>query len=224
MFFFPDFPTLLRNPFLREHIWFTNPHRHILPCNAGVTSLCLDTKYIICGLETGLILVFCRKTFSRVKRLDSHRKTVSAVASNREIIISGSQDTTIAVWSKENFERLQVLYHHRNTVIGIEIIGASAYSACLDGTHKAFSIDYKKLYARRNGMGQRRYSFQVHPSRPFYYYLQKCLFLDQFQEHSNEAFKEELEYKDERSGKTYPAHWRDHDHMHTVAGIIAILV
>ena len=52
--------------------------------------------------------------------------------------------------------RLQLLYHHRNTVIGIEIIGSSAYSACLDGTHKAFSIDYRKLYARRNGFGGRR--------------------------------------------------------------------
>jgi hypothetical protein len=40
--------------------------------------------------------------------LDFHRKTVSALAANKEIVISGSQDTTIAVWSKENFERMQV--------------------------------------------------------------------------------------------------------------------
>ncbi len=66
------------------------------------------------------------------------------------------QDTTIAVWSRERFERLQVLYHHKNTVIGIEIIGTNAYSACLDGTHKTFSIDFKKLYARKDGFGQRR--------------------------------------------------------------------
>ncbi len=24
--------------------------------------------------------------------------------------------------------------------------------------------------------------------------------------------------------QVYPAHWRDHDHMHTVAGVIVILV
>ena len=50
---------------------------------------------------------------------------------------------------------------------GIEIIGSSAYSACLDGTHKAFSIDFKKLYARKNGYTQRRYSIQEHPTEEF---------------------------------------------------------
>ena len=44
------------------------------------------------------------------------------------------------------------------------------------------------------------------------------------QEHSNEEFKEEMEFREAKTGKTYPAHWRDHDHMHTVAGIIVILV
>ena len=46
---------------------------------------------IVCGLESGLIIVFDRKAFSLVKRLDFHRKTVSALAVNSEIIISGSQ-------------------------------------------------------------------------------------------------------------------------------------
>ncbi len=114
------------------------------------------------------------------------------------------QDTTIAVWSRERFERLQILYHHRNTVIGIEIVGRFAYSACLDGTHKAFSIDFKKLCARKNGFQQRRYSFR--------------------QQHSNEEFREDVDFSDDRTGKVYPAHWRDHDHMHTVAGVIVILV
>ncbi len=92
----------------------------------------------------------------RFERLHFHRKTVTALAVNKEIFISGSQDTTIAVWHRQRLERLQILYHHRNTVIGIEIVGRSAYSACLDGTHKAFSIDFKKLYARKNGFQQRR--------------------------------------------------------------------
>ena len=43
------------------------------------------------------------------------------------------------------------------------------------------------------------------------------------QETSNEAFREELEFTDDRSGKTYAAKWREHDHMHTVAGIIVAL-
>lgn len=199
----PDFDAFSRSPFLKNAIWFAEPYRHMLPCNEAITSLCCDETDIVCGLESGLILVFDRKAFSLSKRLDFHRKTVSALAVNSEIIISGSQDTTIAVISRESYERLQLLYHHRNTVIGIEIIGSSAYSACLDGTHKAFSIDYKKLYARRNGFGGRRYSIQ---------------------ETSNEAFQEELEFTDGRSGKTYPAKWREHDHMHTVAGIIVALV
>ena len=159
---------------------------------------------MFCGLENGLIEIFSiRGGFERVKRLDSHRKTVSALAVNKEIVISGSQDTTIAVWSRENYERLQLLYHHRNTVIGIEIIGKSAYSACLDGTHKAFSIDYKKLYARKNGFGNRRISIQ---------------------EPSNEEFREELDFADPKTGKSYKAYWRDHDHMHSTAGIIVALV
>ncbi len=72
------------------------------------------------------------------------------------------------------------MYHHRNTVIGIEIVGGSAYSACLDGTHKAFSIDFKKLYARKNGLQQRRYSIK---------------------EASNEEFREDMDFVDERTGK-----------------------
>ena len=70
--------------------------------------------------------------------------------------------------SRESYERLQLLYHHRNTVIGIEIIGSSAYSACLDGTHKAFSIDYRKLYARRNGFGGRRWARNQNFSQRYY--------------------------------------------------------
>ena len=44
------------------------------------------------------------------------------------------------------------------------------------------------------------------------------------QETSNEEFQEELDFTDDRTGKTYPAKWREHDHMHTVAGIIVALV
>ena len=200
-----DFEALIKHPFLKPLIWFARPHVHKIPCSSLVTSLACDETHVFCGLESGLIEVFERfNAFDRVKRLDSHRKTVSALAVNKEIIISGSQDTTIAVWSRGGeYERLQLLYHHRNTVIGIEIIDKSAYSACLDGTHKAFSIDYKKLYARKNGFGGRRLSIQ---------------------EHSNAEFREEIEFADSKTGKSYPAHWRDHDHMHTVAGIIVMLI
>ena len=52
-------------------------------------------------------------------------------------------------------------------------------------------------------------------------YLKLCRY--SIQETSNEAFQEELEFTDGRSGKTYPAKWREHDHMHTVAGIIVVL-
>ena len=97
----------------------------------------------------------------------------------------------------------QVLYHHRNTVIGLEIIGTNCYSACLDRTHKAFSIDTKKLVTKKSGYGGRRMSIS---------------------EHSDKEFAEELEFRDEKAGRSYPAHWRDHDHMHTVAGIIVVLV
>ena len=156
-----DFHSFLRHPYLKSVIWFVRPFLHLLPCSDVISSLCFDHEYVVAGLESGLIEIFSRKTFKLKMALDFHRKTVSALAVNHEILISGSQDTTIAVWSREKFEKLQVLYHHRNTIIGIEIIGSSAYSACLDGTHKAFSIDFKKLYARRNGFNQRRYSIQV---------------------------------------------------------------
>jgi len=97
-----------------------------------------------------------------------------------------SQDTTIVVWGRERYERLQTLYHHRNTIIGIEIIGRAAYSACLDGTHKAFSIDFRKLCAKKDGFQQRRFSIS---------------------DHSNEEFLEEMDFRDDRSGKIYPAYW-----------------
>ena len=101
-----------------SHVRFAEPYRHTLPCNETVTSLCCDEvgicnqsllyklllslssvsiwlnvlqTDIVCGLESGLIIVFDRKAFSLVKRLDFHRKTVSALAVNSEIIISGSQ-------------------------------------------------------------------------------------------------------------------------------------
>ncbi|TRY67492.1 hypothetical protein TCAL_03751 [Tigriopus californicus] len=198
-----DFPTLSRHPYLKKFIWYSQPFTHVLPCRSPVTALCCDSVLIICGLESGLVEVFDKERFNRAHLLDFHRKTVTALATTKEIIISGSQDTTIVVWSRQSFDRIQVLYHHKNTVIGIEIIGSTAYSACLDGTHKAFSIDFKKLYAKKNGFGQRRCSIQ---------------------EHTEEEFREDLEFKDERSGRIYPAHWRDHDHMHTVAGIITILI
>ena len=57
--------------------------RHSLPCSSSVTSLCCDGKFILCGLEEGLIEIFERIQFERYKRLDFHRKTVTALAINK---------------------------------------------------------------------------------------------------------------------------------------------
>ncbi len=88
----PDFASFSRHPFLKGTVWFASPHVHSMPCGGdSVTSLCFDASHLVCGTESGLILLFDRRTFCLTRTLDFHRKTVSALAMNRDIIISGSQ-------------------------------------------------------------------------------------------------------------------------------------
>lgn len=37
---------------------FDFSYGHSLPCSSSVTSLCFDDRYILCGLESGLIEIF----------------------------------------------------------------------------------------------------------------------------------------------------------------------
>ena len=99
-----------------------------------VQSLAVDSNYVCCGLEGGIIIISNRSTLEATKFIDVHKETVRALLFAGKLLISASDDHSIRGWDLASGLCKGILEGHENRVTSLAVSGNRLVSGSWDAT------------------------------------------------------------------------------------------
>jgi len=82
-----------------------------LSCDNPITAMTLDKDYILTGLNNAKVLLWEKRTKSKVKSLERHKNSIRSLCLRHPLAISGSRDKTALLWDVEKGQAIRELKH-----------------------------------------------------------------------------------------------------------------
>ena len=110
-----------------------------------VQSLAVDSNYVCCGLEGGIIIISNRSTMEATRFIDVHKEPVRALLFAGKLLISASDDRSIRGWDLASGQCKGILEGHENRVTSLAVSGNRLVSGSWDATLRVWRMEGEML-------------------------------------------------------------------------------